>query len=415
MVQDKITRKICVQMDKDDPMAAFRDRFESPKKNTIFLDANSMGAMPKTVPDRMQDFFEDAWVELRRQGWNHYDWMERPSQIGASISHLMGANPEDVIACDNTTVNLYKILSYAWRTRKSGSVILTEDGNFPTNLYVAQGLPNSQQGSPEIQVCTSRGDLVDAIGPDTAIVYLSHVDYRTGERWNMADINRRAHEVGAVTIWDLSHSTGAIPIDLMGSNSDYAVGCGYKYLSGGPGGSAYLWVHPRHGDTAWPTICGWMGHGDVFAFATEYTPHVGAYRHATGTPAVIANEVFNCAAEIWRDVPAPLLWAKHKALGNLMIDLLEQECGSLGITVNTPRDYNNRGGHIGFSHEGAGQLCEALLEAGVVGSFRKPNALRFGLGALYLSYFDVWDTVARLKDILETERWRDPKYQKVSV
>lgn len=415
MAQDKITREMCIQLDQGDPMAAFRDRFEAPKKNTIFLDANSMGAMPKSVPGRMQDFFENAWVELRRQGWNHFEWMDRPNQIGASISHLMGANPEDVIACDNTTVNLFKILTYAWRNRTNGSVILTEDGNFPTNLYVAQGLPNAVEGTPEIKICTSRDDMVAAIGPDTAVIYLSHVDYRTGERWNMADINRRAHEVGAVTVWDLSHSTGAIPVDLMGSGADYAVGCGYKYLSGGPGGPAYLWVHPRHADTAWPTICGWMGHGDVFAFATEYTPHVGAYRHATGTPAVIANEVAACAAEIWRDVSAPELWAKHRALGNLMIDLLEQECGPLGITVNSPRDYDHRGGHVGFSHVGAGQLCEALLDAGVVGSFRKPNALRFGLGALYLSYFDVWDTVARLKDILETDRWRDPKYQKVSV
>lgn len=412
---EKINRKHCEQLDKSDPLAAYHDQFQAPVKNTIFLDANSMGAMPKAVPSMMQDFFANAWVELRRQGWNHFEWMERPFQIGASLAHLLGANANDVIACDNTTVNLYKLLTYAWRIRNSGNVILTEDGNFPTDLYVAEGLPGVIDGNPVIRVCQSRTELVEAIDSDTAIVYLSHVDYRSGERWDMADINRRAQEVGALTLWDLSHSTGAIPVALMKDNADFAVGCGYKYLSGGPGGSAYLWVNPRHAEAAWPTICGWMGHGDVFAFATEYTPHQGAYRHATGTPAVIANEVFSCAADIWRTVDAPQLWDKHRLLGDLLIDLLEQECGEFSVIVNTPRHYDERGGHVGFSHEGAGPLCEALLDAGVVGSFRKPNALRFGLGSLYLSYADIWETVERLKDILQTQRWRDPKYQKVSV
>ncbi len=414
MASVPITRTDCQAMDAADPLAGFRERFQSPKADTIFLDANSMGAMPSDVPARMESFFSDAWVELRRQGWNHFEWMERPFQIGGAIAHLMGADPKDVIACDNTTINLYKILTYAWGVRKTGREILTENGNFPTDLYVAQGMAHASD-QIGLRTCESRAELIEAIGPETAVIYLSHVDYRSSERWDMADICARAKSIGALTVWDLSHSTGAIPVDLMGSGADFAVGCGYKYLSGGPGGAAYLWVHPDHADAAWPTICGWMGHADVFAFATDYAPHVGAYRHATGTPAVIANEVFACAAEIWRDVSAPDLWAKHEALGNLLIDLLEQECGTLGVTVNTPRDYTRRGGHIGFSHDGAGPLCEALLAAGVVGSFRKPNVLRFGLGALYLRYEDIWETVARLKEILISERWREPQYQKVSV
>jgi len=414
-VSERFSRELCQQLDQADPLAHFRDRFQAPQKNTIFLDANSMGAMPATVPERLQSFCADAWVEQRRQGWTHFEWLQRPVQIGASIAHLMGAQPDDVIACDNTTLNLYKLLTYAWRVRNNGNVILTEDGNFPTDLYVAQGLTDTLVDTPKLHVCSSRQELLDSISTDTAVIYLSHVDYRTSERWDMHDISRRAREVDALTVWDLSHSTGAIPVDLMGSNADFAVGCGYKYLCGGPGGAAYLWVNPQHADTAWPTICGWMGHGNVFAFATDYTPHTGAWRHATGTPAVIANEVFSCAADIWSEVDASQLWEKHKALGNLMIDVLQQECSLLGVTVNTPREYNKRGGHIGFSHEGAGPLCEALLDAGVVGSFRKPNALRFGLGALYLSYEDIWETVERLKAILETERWREPQYQQVSV
>ncbi len=410
-----ITLEMCRVLDADDPLAKFYDLFEPPKKNTIFLDANSMGAMPKAVPDMMQRFFSDAWVELRRQGWSHFEWMERPGQIGASIAHLMGVDGKDVIACDNTTVNLYKILTYAWRVRGSGTQILTEKGNFPTDIYIAEGLQNAGDNAPEVIVCETRDDLVSRISADTAIVYLSHVDYRTGERWDMAEISRLAHANDALTVWDLSHSTGAVPLDLMGDAADFAVGCGYKYLSGGPGGPAYLWVHPDHGETAWPTICGWMGHGDVFAFAKTFWPLDGAARHATGTPSVMANEVFACAAEIWRQVDAPQLWSKHQALGDLLIDLLEQECGALGVTVNSPREYDQRGGHVGFSHEGAGPLCEALLDAGVVGSFRKPDALRFGLGSLYLRYEDIWETVQRLRIILESERWRDPKFQKVSV
>ena len=402
-------------MDRDDQLASFKRLFQSPRKDTIFLDANSMGAMPKTVPDVLQSFCADGWVELRRQGWNHFEWMQRPAQIGASIAHLMGADSVDVLACDNTTVNLFKMVSYAWRLRRGGVQILTETGNFPTDIYVAEGLAGVLEGDPEIIVCKSRAEVLERLGDDTAVVYLSHVDYRSGERWNMAEVNERAHAVEALTVWDLSHSTGAIPVNLMSSGADFAAGCGYKYLSGGPGGAAYLWVHPRHSDKAWPTICGWMGHGDVFAFAKNFWPLNDAGRHATGTPAVMANEVFYCAAEIWRQVDAHSLWAKHRTLGNLLIDLLDQECAALGVTVNSPRDYDQRGGHVAFSHEGAGPVCEALLDAGVVGSFRRPDALRFGLGALYLSHEDIWEAVCRLKHILAKESWRDPRFGKVSV
>lgn len=415
MLKKLITREYCQARDVEDPLARFFNLFQAPQKDTIFLDANSMGAMPASVPNVVSEFLTDAWVELRRQGWNHFEWMQRPHQIGAALAHLMGAQPQDVIACDNTSVNLYKILSYAWRVRESGSVILTEDGNFPTDLYVAAGLSDSLVGKPEIKICNSRESLLAQIDANTAVVYLSHVDYRTSERWNMQMLNSLAHEAQALTVWDLSHSTGAIPVDLMGADADFAVGCGYKYLCGGPGGPAYLWVHPRHQEKAWPTICGWMGHADVFAFATEYAPHPGTPRQATGTPAVLANEIFACAADIWRQVDAELLWEKHEQLSELLICLLEQECGELGVSIDSPRAYDERGGHVGFSHEGAGPLCEALLAAGVVGSFRKPNVLRFGLSPLYLRYEDMWECVARLKQILQVQTWREDKFQQVSV
>ena len=415
MTTSTIDYAYCQMLDAEDPLAHLRQRFAVASDGQIFLDANSMGAMPSTVPQRMAEFYSAAWVEVRRQGWNHFEWMQRPQQIGAAIAPFIGAEGKDVIACDNTTINLFKMLTYAWRIRQSGTTILTEDGNFPTDLYIAQGLPGVVDGKPEIHICNSRAQVLENITDDVAVVYLSHVDYRTSERWDMADINQRAHAVDALTVWDLSHAAGAVPVDLTGSGADFAVGCGYKYLSMGPGGPAYLWVNPKHATAAWPTICGWMGHADVFAFATDYAPLADAQAQATGTPAVIANEVAWCAAEIFTEVEPTLLWAKHKALGELMITLLEQECGELGVEINSPREYDQRGGHIGFSHPGAGPVCEALLEAGVIGSFRKPNALRFGLGALSLSYEDIWQAVARLREILVTERWREARFQKVSV
>ena len=410
-----VDRYYCQMLDQQDPLASLRDHFTAARSGTIFLDANSMGAMPSTVPTQLADFFSNAWVELRRQGWNRCEWLQRPQQIGAAIAPLIGAASDTVLACDNTTVNLFKLLAYAWHIRPSGAVILTEDGNFPTDLYVAQGLPRVLDGRPEVRICQSRAELLESITEEVAVVYLSHVDYRSSERWDMAEINHRAQTVDALTVWDLSHAAGAIPVELTASGADFAVGCGYKYLSMGPGGPAYLWMHPRHAERAWPVICGWMGHRDVFAFATEYAPLPGTPAQATGTPAVIANEVAWCAAQIWQQVDPSLLWAKHQMLSDLMMHLLQQECAALGVALNSPLDYDQRGGHISFSHAAAGPVCEALLDAGVVGSFRKPNALRFGLGALTLRFEDVWEAVARLKDILSSERWREPRYQHVSV
>ncbi|MGI9332109.1 MAG: kynureninase [Gammaproteobacteria bacterium] len=402
-------------LDAHDPLAGLRGRFAAPGADTIFLDANSMGAMPATVPGRLAQFCTHAWTEMRRQGWTHFEWLERPHQIGAAIAPFIGARPQDVIACDSTTVNLFKMLGYAWRVRESGHIVLTESGNFPTDLYVAQGMTGFVEGNPQIKVCSSRDEVLDSITDDVAVVYLSHVDYRSAERWDMARVNRLAHAAGALTVWDLSHAAGAVPVDLQGSNADLAVGCGYKYLSLGPGGPAYLWVNPRHGSRAWPAICGWMGHENVFAFAKDYAPLAGASGHATGTPPVLANEVAWCAAEIWREVEPRQLWNKHRSLAELLVALLEQQCASLGVELISPRNHDERGGHVSFRHPGAGPVCEALLEAGVIGSFRNPDSLRFGLGALSSSHEDIWNAVARLKDILVSERWREHRFQNVSV
>ena len=302
-----------------------------------------------------------------------------PHDIGAAIAPFIGADPKDVIVADSTSINLFKILAYAWQRRRSGWVILSERANFPTDIYIAEGLCRLLD-EPKLHLIDRKAELIPAIGQDVAIVYLSLVDYRTSERWDLAEITRRAHEAGALVVWDLSHAAGAIPVDLRASEADFAVGCGYKYLSGGPGSPAYIYVRPDHQDDAWPAIAGWIGHADYFAFAEHYQPGEGVSRFMTGTPTVVANEAFSAAASILRDVRPQDLFAKHRSLSELTKNLLAQECTEFGIEVVSPSDYDRQGGHIAFRAPGAGSVTEALLAHDVVSSFRKPEQIRFGLG-----------------------------------
>ncbi|MDH3659560.1 MAG: aminotransferase class V-fold PLP-dependent enzyme [Alphaproteobacteria bacterium] len=409
-----ITERDCRALDEADPIRSIRDRFTTPGGDVIYLDANSMGAMPKDVPARLERLCLNGWVAARRRGWTQFDWLDLPHDIGASIAPFIGADPKDVIVADSTSVNLFKILAFAWHRRSGGKVILSERANFPTDIYVAEGLCRLL-GKPVLELVESKDELIPAIGQDVAIVYLSLVDYRTSERWDMADITKRAHEAGALVVWDLSHAAGAVPVDLLGSKADFAVGCGYKYLSGGPGCPAYIYVRADHQDDAWPAIAGWIGHADYFAFADRYEPGAGVNRFMTGTPGVVANEVFSAAAAILRDVDPVDLFAKHRSLSQLTKDLLAQECAGFGIEVVSPADYDHQGGHIAFRAPGAGSVTEALLAHGVVSSFRRPEQIRFGLGPLYLSHHDVWVAVSRLKHIMEQELWRAPEFENVSI
>ena len=409
-----ITERECQALDEADPLRSLRDRFAKSAEDTIYLDANSMGAMPKDVPERLERLCREGWVEARRSGWTKFDWLDLPHDIGAAIAPFIGADPKDVVVADSTSVNLFKILAYAWQRRKSGKVILSERSNFPTDIYIAEGLCRLL-GEPELRLIDERDALFPAITGDVAIVYLSLVDYRNSERWDMAEITRRAHEAGALVVYDLSHAAGAVPVNLRGTNADFAVGCGYKYLSGGPGSPAYIYVRPDHQDDSWPAIAGWIGHADYFAFAENYAPGAGVNRFMTGTPTVVANEVFSAAASILRDVNPDDLFSKHRSLSELTKGLLAQECGAFGIELVSPADYERQGGHIAFRAPGAGAVTEALLADGVVSSFRRPEQIRFGLGPLYLSHHDIWKVISRLKTILEEERWRAPEYQNVSI
>jgi kynureninase len=371
--------------------------------------------MPAEAPERVQRLMNEGWRDARRRGWNRFDWLEKPWLLGAGLAHILGCGEDDVVFCDSTSVNLYKILGYAWQLERKRPVIVTEAHNFPTDMYVAEGLVRFAGGDASVRRIGEPHELDAALRPDTGVLYLSHVDYRSSRRWDMAEVNRKARAAGVLTVWDLSHSAGAIPVDLSGTDSDFAVGCGYKYLCGGPGAPAWLYVHPRHQDRAWPVISGWMGHADVFAFATAYEPMRGVRRQLTGSPGIIANEAMAAAIDLWKEVRREDLAWKHRSLSELLVGLLEQECARFGVQVTSPRNYDARGGHITIRHPGAGSITEALLANGVVSSFRKPDWIRFGLQALALSHEDLWLAVSRLRKVLEAELWRDPKFAKVSV
>ena len=377
-----------------------------------------MGAMPKTVPEKVAWMLNEGWRNLGRQGWSKLDWIDQPKKLGNGIAHLLGAQPEDVVVCDNTSINLHKLISYAWGIKNSGNILLTESNHFPTDVYIAEGWIKSLKNygvDAEIRFADSHEELLASLDENVAVVNVSYVDYRTSLRWDMGRLMQKAQEVGALVVWDLSHAAGAVEIDLMGNDADFAVGCGYKYLCGGPGAPAYLFIHPRHQNKQWPSIPGWMGHLDIYAFAGRYEPNPGIISQSTGSPVIIPNEIFSAAVEIWEKVSVREIDKKHESLTRLFHQLIPQECGNLGAEMISPAEHSVSGGHISISHPGAGPVSEALLEHGVVSSFRKPDSIRFGISPLYHSHHDIWEGIQRLKKVLSGEIWKEERFQKVSV
>jgi kynureninase len=338
-----------------------------------------------------------------------------PSKLGDAIAPVIGADPGSVVVCDSTTVNQFKAVSHCLGINAARSVILSQNGNFPTDVHVIQALVEASGGRLSLRFIDSEDEAVAAMDDTIAVAALSHVDYRSGERWDMKRVTDAAHAKGVLTVWDTSHSAGAVPVDLKGSGTDMAVGCGYKYLCTGPGGPAYIYARQEIADAVWPRLAGWMGHADVFGFTRDFVPHPGVKRFIAGTPAVAANELAKPILDIWPKIDPEKLWARHRSLTDYLIALLEQECGPLGVEVTSPRDHARRGGNVAFRSPGAGSVVEALIDLGVVSSFRKPDAIRFGVSPLVISHADIHETVMRLKRILSEDIWLQPKYKKVSV
>ena len=400
-------------LDASDPLAGIRDLFELPD-GVIFMDANSVGPMPRAARQKAQGLLDD-WVNLRRRGWSNRPWLEMPSLLGDAIAPLIGAGSGEVVMCDSTTLNQFKAVRHALALRPGRLVILTQNGNFPTDVHVLQAIVRSSDGRLSLRFVDSEEAAIAALDNDVAVAAFSHVDYRSGERWDMARVTAAAHGRGALTVWDVSHSAGAVPVDVKGADADFAIGCGYKYLCAGPGGPAFIYVKPGLGDDVWPAIAGWMGHADVFAFARDYEPHLGVKKFLAGTPLVGAGELASAMLDVWPKVDPAKLWAKHKSLTDFLIAALKQECGPLGVVVHSPDDHGRRGGNVSFSSPGAGSVVEALIDLGVVSSFRKPDAIRFGVSPLVIRHADCWQAVESLRRVLDENIWRQPKYAKVSV
>ncbi|MBX9813124.1 MAG: kynureninase [Proteobacteria bacterium SG_bin5] len=389
-------------LDAVDPLAPFRARFALPE-GVIYLDGNSLGPLPHAAHAAVAELVERQWGERLIRGWNE-GWIEAPTRIGDQIARLIGADEGEVIACDSTSANLYKLIVGALRA-SDRRVVLSEAGNFPTDLHIAQGAVAAVPGATLRVV--ARADLADALDDRVALLLLTHVHYKTAERFDLADWTARAHAVGARVLWDLSHSAGAVPVDLNAARADLAVGCGYKYLNGGPGAPAWLFVARRHQAALDNPLSGWMGHAAPFDFADAYAPAPGIRRWLTGTPPILGLAALEAGVALMREADPALLAAKSARL----FDALAAAADALGIEVASPRDPALRGSHIALRHPQAHALCQALIERGVIGDFRAPDVLRLGLTPLYLSHEAVARAGAILAELVASRDWEAPRFQ----
>ncbi|WP_204040487.1 kynureninase [Acrocarpospora phusangensis] len=398
-----ITRAGCAALDAADPISDFRDEFVLPD-GVVYLLGNSLGALPRRTAAKVAHAVTAEWGQDLGASWNTAGWWNLPETTGDRIAPLIGAGPGEVLAADCTSMMIFKAVSAALALRPGRNVIVSDSENFPTDQYVVQGV--AQAFGREIREIGPQAPLEDALGPGVAAVVLSHVDYRTGAVRDMAEVTRRVHESGALMIWDLCHSTGAVLVDITGA--DFAVGCTYKYLNGGPGAPAYIYVAPRHQEAARNVISGWHGHANPFEFEPGYRPAPGVRRFATGTPPVLAYAALNASLEIWEKVDMRAVRAKSVALTELFIELTDH----LGLELASPRHAGERGSQVSFRHPEGYPIMRALIDMGVHGDFRAPDLIRFGFAPLYLRYVDVYDAANTLAEVLSKELWREDRYQK---
>jgi kynureninase len=401
-----MTLEDCKALDKTDALAHCRDRFQLPD-GVIYLDGNSLGAMPKNVPPRMKKAIEQEWAVGLIRSWNDADWYPAPQRVGAKIAKLVGAQAHEVIVADSISVNLFKVLVAALRMRPGRTRILGELDNFPTDGYIASGVAELMQ----VEFVALESDAIfDAIDESIAIVSLTHVNYKSGRRYDMAAITKRAHEVGALVLWDLAHTAGAMPCDLNGCKADFAVGCGYKYLNGGPGAPAFVFVAARHHAALNQPLKGWHGHAQPFAFVDGYEAGKGMDQMLVGTASQLSLISLEAALEAFEGVDLQVLRRKSEALTDLFIRLVYQELKSFGFGLATPREASQRGSQVALTHPEAYAIMQAMIARGVIGDFRAPDILRFGFAALYVSFVDVWHTVANLKAVMATNEWQAPQF-----
>lgn len=400
------SRTDCETLDAQDPLASTRARFQLPA-GVIYLDGNSLGAMPAAVPPRMRRAVELEWAQGLIRSWNDADWYPAPQRVGARIAPLVGAEADEVIVADSTSVNLFKLLVAALRMQGGRRVILGERGNFPTDAYVAQGvadLTGAQFRAVDPQ------QILASLDDSVAVVALTHVNYKSGRAYDMAAVTRRAHEVGALVVWDLAHTAGAMPCALNACEADFAVGCGYKYLNGGPGAPSFVFAARRHHAALHQPLTGWHGHARPFDFTEQYVPAPGMDRMLVGTAPQLGLIALEAALSAFDGVDLLALREKSVALTTLFIALVDQELAGHGFGLATPRDAQQRGSQVSLTHEQGYAIVQALIAQGVIGDFRAPDILRFGFAPLYLRHVDIWDAVAALRDVMDTGAWRRPEF-----
>ncbi|OZI43352.1 kynureninase [Bordetella genomosp. 4] len=409
------TREACLQADQQDPLAPLKAQFDIPA-GVLYMDGNSLGVLPKAAVARSAQVIQQEWGQGLIRSWNDASWFELPSRLGDKLGRLIGAGTGQVVVTDTTSLNLFKSLAAAIRIQQQAApqrkIIVSERDNFPTDLYMIQGMIDLLQQGYEMRLVDEDLSLEQALDDSVAVLLLSHVNYRTGHMYDMADVTAQAHARGALTIWDLAHAAGAVPVDLTGANADFAVGCTYKYLNGGPGAPAFIWVAPRHTDHFWQPLSGWWGHQRPFDMAVNYEPAGGIRRYLCGTQPIVSLSLVECGLDISLQADMNEVRRKSLALTDLFIALVESRCARHPLTLVTPREHAHRGSHVSLRHPHGYAVMQALIARGVIGDYREPEVLRFGFTPLYFGYTDVWDAVEILTDVLDSEIWKQPEFSR---
>ncbi|MCP8940026.1 kynureninase [Alsobacter sp. SYSU M60028] len=398
-----LSREDCVRLDREDPLAFARERFVIPA-GVNYLDGNSLGALPRGVSERVRHVVDEEWGVGLIRSWNQAGWYAAPGRIGARIAPLLGAAPHQVTVTETISINLFKLLVAAARLRPNRRKIVAELGNFPSDNHIVDSVCRMLGLTP---VYVTAGEIADAVDDDTAVAELSHVNYRTAEIQDMAAVTAAIHAKGALVVWDLAHSTGAVEFSLDDARADFAVGCGYKFLNGGPGAPSHVYVAERHLAAVDQPLTGWFGHAAPFAFAHEFARAEGIRSMLCSTPQMLSTAALEAALDAFDGVSMREVQAKGRALGDLMIRLYDERLADLGCGLSASRDGSRRGNHVSITHPNGFQIMQALIARGIIGDFRAPDVMRFGFGALYVRFVDIFDAVQGVEDLLRSGEWRD--------
>lgn len=406
--ENDLRREDCETLDARDPLARYASEFSLPD-GVIYCDGMSLGALPKRTASHVANVVEREWGEGLIRSWNTAGWMDAPRRLGAKLAPLLGADADEVVVADSTSVNLFKLLVAGLRMRPDRRVILMETGNFPTDIYVAKGV---QSLHPGVEVRLVReGELGSAISEEVAIALLTHVDYRSAKMHDMTAVTERLHQSGALVLWDLSHSTGAVPLNLQAAGVDMAAGCGYKYLNGGPGAPAFMFVASKHLRQIEQPITAWIGHDKPFEFSIDYVPAPSVSRLLSGTPPVISLAALEAGLDIWANIDPQQVREKSIALSELFVRVVESRLGEAAPRLLSPRDPSARGSHLAFGHPNGYEIVQALIERGTIGDFREPDVMRFGFAPLYMRFVDVWRAAEMLVEVIQTRAWDRAEYR----